>query len=598
MTAAADDDAMAAPEPPLAALLSGAAQPAPPPQKPSAGQRAAWRLTLVGAAFAFGFSAVAVRMAALALSEPVEPQVAAGETALHVARAEITDRAGRPLAMNLPAASVYAHPGEIDDPARAARLLAETLSGVDEARLRARFERRRGFAWIKRPISPGERQAVHDLGLPGVYFGDRDVRVYPAGRMAAHVLGGARAGDEGVRGAEIIGLAGAERWSDETLRDPARAGAPLRLSIDLPAQAALTEVLEEARARLGAKGAWATLMDARTGAIAAMVSLPDFDPNRRPDPADPRVAADARLRNRAVEGVYEFGSVFKPFFAALALERGVIGMDTLIDTKEAVVWGRSVFRDHYRMPPQMTVAQIIAKSSNVGTVRMALMAGTPAAQDFLRKLGMMAPTGIDLAEGRLGKPLAPQRWSDLSTITISFGYGLSVSQTHMAAGYAALVNGGLLVTPTLNPDAGPPGEAARVISPRTSAQMRAILRGVVAGGTGRSAEAPGYLVGGKTGTANKLSRTGRGYDETRTLATFAGAFPMNDPRYVLIVTLDEPTDRSGPKPRRTAGATAAPTAGAAIRRLAPLLGLRPALPDPAPEPAPQPAAALAAAVRG
>lgn len=589
-----NDASAVTPEPPLAALLSGAASAAPTPPKAAAGQRAAWRLTLVGAAFAFGFTAVAVRMATLALSEPVEPRVTASDAKAHVARAEITDRAGRPLAMNLPASSIYAHPAEIDDPARAARMLAEALTDVDEARLRARFERRRSFDWIKRPVSPAERQATHDLGLPGVYFGARDVRVYPAGRMAAHVLGGARAGDEGVRGAEIIGLAGVERWSDEALRDPARAGAPLRLSIDLPAQAALTEVLEEAKTRLGAKGAWATLMDVRTGAIAAMVSLPDFDPNRRPDPADPRVAADARLRNRAVEGVYEFGSVFKPFFAALALERGVVGMETLIDTKGPVVWGRSQFRDHYRMPPEMTVAQIMAKSSNVGTIRLALMAGTAAAQDFLKKLGMMAPTGIDLAEGRLGQPLAPQRWSDLSTITISFGYGLSISQAHMAAGYAALVNGGLLVTPTLNPDAGPPGEDARVISPRTSAQMRAILRGVVEGGTGRSAEAPGYAVGGKTGTANKLSRTGRGYDETRTLATFAGAFPMSDPRYVLIVTLDEPTDRSGPKPRRTAGATAAPTAGAAIRRIAPILGLRPALP----EPEPQPAAALAAAARG
>ena len=562
--------------PPLAAVIgAGARRPVAADERRA---QAEWRLALVAAAFCMAFVAVALRMGALALSEPAEPRVAAAAAEAHVSRAEILDRAGRPLAMNLPAWSAYAHPREIDDIDRAARRLAEALPGLDEAALRERLGRGRLFEWIRRPITPEQRQAIHDSGVPGVYFGAREARVYPAGRMAAHILGGVRAGEEGVAGAEIFGLSGVERSRDEALRDPAREGAPLRLSIDLSAQAALTEVLEAGMRRLGARGAAATLMDARTGAILAMVSLPDFDPNARPDPNDPAVARAAPLRNRAVEGVYEFGSVAKPLFAALALERGLVDMTTMIDAKGPIFWGRSRFKDDYPMPPEMTVADAMARSSNVVAIRLALMAGTPAAQDFLERLGMTRPVPLDLPEARLGQPLAPRRWSDLSTITMSFGYGLSVTQLHLAVAYAALVNGGFLVTPTLDPDAAPPGESARVLSARTSAAMRAVLRATVERGTGRSAEAPGYEVGGKTGTANKLSETGRGYADDRTMATFAAAFPMSDPAYVLLVTLDEPVDRSGPRPRRTAGATVAPITGEAIRRLAPLLGLRPARP--------------------
>jgi len=316
-------------------------------------------------------------------------------------------------------------------------------------------------------------------------------------------------------------------------------------------------------------------MDVRTGQLRALVSLPDFDPNARPAPDDP-AAADGRLRNRAVQDLYEFGSVFKPFAAAAALDRGVIGPRTLVDARGPLVWGRARFRDYYPMPEFMSVADMIAKSSNVATARVALMAGTPAMQDFLRDLGLTEATTLELAEASLGRPQPPARWSDLSTITISFGYGLSSTQLHLAAAYAALVNGGLRVRPTLDADAPPATEADRVMAAQTSAWMRDALRATVERGSGRTAAAPGYAVGGKTGTANKLNRDGPGYDETRTLASFAGVFPIDAPRYVLVVSIDEGEDRSGPKPRRTGGALAAPTAGEAIRRLAPAMGLVPA----------------------
>jgi cell division protein FtsI (penicillin-binding protein 3) len=567
-------------QPPLAALLSGAPRPAPAPALRDEADigRAEWRLALVAFAFVLGFSAVALRMAGLAVVGPSEPRMAASDAAAPAGRAEIVDRTGRPLAMNLPAWSVYAHPHEMDDPDRAAERLAGALEGVSAETLKARFAGGRTFAWVKRPISPDERQAVHDLGLPGVYFGEREIRLYPAGRVAAHVLGGARAGGEGVRHAEIVGLSGVERFHDAALRDPARADRPLKLTLDLPAQAALTEALRAGVERFNAIGAAGVLLDANTGAVVAMASLPDYDPNHPPNPNDPTGGAYRPMMNRVAEGVFELGSTFKPLFAALAIEKGLVGPETLVDTRAPLVWGRHRIRDFSRLPDTMTVTDVIARSSNVGTARLALMAGTPAAQEYLRKLGFFEATGLEIAEAPLGRPLLPPRWSDLSTITISFGHGLSATQLHLAAAYATLVNGGLRVRPTLDPDAPPPTEADRVLSTRTSMMMREILRRTVVKGTGKAAEAPGYEVGGKTGTADKP--VAGGYARDKVLATFAAVFPSSNPQYVLVVTLDEPEDRSGPVVRRTAGAVAAPVAGDAIRRLAPLLGLRPAPPPP------------------
>jgi cell division protein FtsI (penicillin-binding protein 3) len=566
----------------LAALLSGARRSAPDRQPPAdpALARAEWRLALVAFAFLLGFTAVAGRMAALALSTPSEPQTAEADRAAVASRASIVDRAGRELAVNLPAWTVYAHPHEMDDPAEAARKLAAALPGVDADTLAARFAAGRRFAWVKRPISPDERQAVHDLGLPGVYFGAREERVYPAGPVAAHLLGGARAGDEGVNGAETLGLAGVERFFDERLRDPARTE-PLRLSIDLPVQAALTDALRAGMKEMNALGAAGVLLHARTGQVRALVSLPDFDPNARPVENDPEVKRTRPTMNRVAEGVFELGSTFKPLVAALAMDQGLVGPETMMDARGPLVWGRHRIRDFHRMPASMSVTQAMTKSSNVVTARLALMVGTPKVQQYFRDLGFFEATPLEIAEARLGRPLLPPRWVDISTITISFGHGLAATPLHLAAAYATIVNGGYRIRPTLDPDSPGPAESDRVISARTSLAMRAILRETVTHGTGKRAEAPGYEVGGKTGTADK-PRPGGGYFKDKVMSTFAAAFPMSNPEYVLVVTLDEPENREGPIARRTAGVTAAPVAGAAIRRIAPLLGLRPA-PPPAPE---------------
>ncbi len=569
--------------PPLAALLAAdgrAAGPRPDAARHDDIDRAEWRIALVAAGFAFAFVAVALRMGALAVAEPTEPVRVATDAEAHVGRAPIVDARGRPLAVNLPAWSVYAHPNEMDDPMRAADALAATLDGVSAEALRTRFKPGQRFAWVKRPITPEEKQAVHDLGIPGVYFGAREVRVYPQGRTAAHVLGGVASGDEGVDFAETVGLAGVERAFDETLRDPARDGAPLRLSIDLTVQAALREALEAGVERFAARGAWGVLMEARTGVVRALVSLPDFDPNHRPNPNAPEIAAERPLMNRVAEGVYELGSTFKPLFAALAIDRGVASADTMLDATSPLVWGRFRIRDVHRMPDRMSVTDAISESSNTAVARLAMQIGPKAAAEFVERLGMTEPTPLELAEARLGDPLGPERWSEIALITASYGHGIAVTQLHLAAAYAALANGGLLVSPTLDPEAAPPGEERRVLSERAAAQVRAMLRKAVVDGTGGFARAQGYEVAGKTGTAEKPSAGG--YDRRKVLSSFASFFPASDPQYVLVLTLDEPVDDTGPFPRRTAGWTAAPVAGEAIRRTAPLLGLRPRLPPPPP----------------
>ena len=303
------------------------------------------RLLLLGVAFILGFTAVAGRMALTAAAVPVEPRESLAADPIRAQRADIIDRNGAILATNLVTASLYAQPLDMIDPRRAADALAEIFPDLDAAALYNRFTDGRKFVWIKRTVSPEQRQAVHDLGEPGLLFGPRETRLYPNGAVAAHVLGGASFGREGVHAAEVIGVAGVERAEDARLRDPARVTEPLKLSIDLPAQTAMEQVLAEAMQRLDAKGAVGILMEADTGQIRVLASLPDFDPNMRPPLPTSGDPADSPLFNRAAQGRYELGSTFKIFAVAQGLERGAITPKTLIDTKGPMKWGRFTIRD-------------------------------------------------------------------------------------------------------------------------------------------------------------------------------------------------------------------------------------------------------------
>ncbi|MDE0761173.1 MAG: penicillin-binding protein 2 [Planktomarina sp.] len=532
------------------------------------------RLIMIGCIFIISFGVIGMQMTALAMTEPSEPKAQNSINDISVSRADIVDRNGRILATNIETHSLYVHPKQLADPSGTALRLAEIFQDIDAITLKARFNGKQNFLWLRSAISPEEKQAVHDIGDPGLLFGPREMRLYPNGKLAGHILGGTTFGKQGVHSAEVIGVAGVEKEFDELLRDPKYNGRPLKLSVDLSVQSALEKVLRGGMQLMNAKAASAVLMEVHTGEIFAMSSLPDFDPNNRPIGLTKGDQSDDPLFNRAVQGLYEQGSVFKTFTVAQAMELGLVEADTMIDTKR-FRWGKYAIKDYRNYGPELTVEKVLVKSSNVGTARLSQMIGADSQKSFLKSLGLLAATPIELVEGSTAKPQFPSKWSEIATMTISYGHGISGSPLHLAAAYSAIVNGGTFVSPTiLQKSVSEVG--ARIISKNVSDQLRSMLRDVVRTpeGTANLGEVSGYSVGGKTGTAEKTSKTG-GYDAERVLATFASFFPSEDPKYVLIITLDEPEDRMGVEPKRTAGYTAVPVAAEVIRRVAPLLGLVP-----------------------
>ncbi len=535
--------------------------------------RAEGRILVLGVFFVCAFVLVGARMGLLATSEAAEPLASAVGSTIAAQRVDIVDRRGRILATNFETHSLYAQPPLMIDPAGAAVQLAKIFPDLDKARLLKDFTGKRKFVWVKKRISPEQKQAVHEIGDPGLLFGPREMRLYPNGRLAAHVLGGASFGKEGVSSAEVIGVAGVEKQFDAYLRDPANGSKPLQLSLDLTIQAAAERALYGGMKLMNAKGATSVLMDVHTGEVISVVSLPDFDPNDRPRPPTSGEPADSPLFNRAVQGVYELGSVFKIFTAALALDLGLVNPETMIDIRGPLRWGKFKISDFHNYGRELSVTRIIVKSSNIGTARLAMQIGPKRQKAFMDAMGMLEATPFEIVEAAGGRPLAPKKWSELSAMTISYGHGLSTSPMHLAAGYAAIANGGHYVSPTILRQKGPQ-HGPRVMSAQSAAQARKMLRLVVTEGTASFGEVPGYDVGGKTGTADKPKPRG-GYYDKKVIATFASIFPISDPKYVLVVSLDEPSVHSYGELRRTAGWTAVPVAAEMIGRIAPLLGLRP-----------------------
>ena len=536
--------------------------------------RAEGRLLVLGAFFFIAFGVIGARMGSFATSDPVEPRSATLGSVISAARADIVDRNGNLLATNFDTHALYAQPKHMIDPQRAADELVKVFPDLDHARLIKDFTGDRKFLWLRKKISPEQMQAVHEIGDPGLLFAPREMRLYPNGSLAAHVMGGASFGKEGVAAAEVIGVAGAEKYFDDYLRDPANGATPLQLSIDLTVQAASERILYGGMKLMNAKGATSVLMDVHTGEVISVVSLPDFDPNNRPRAATSGDQSDSPLFNRSVQGVYELGSVFKIFTAVQAIDLGLVNSSTMIDTKGPMrVGGFNIGEFRNKNYGTLSVTDIIVKSSNRGTGRMALQIGVKRQKAFLDSMGFFDSTPFEIVEASGGQPLLPERWTDLSAVTISYGHGLSSSPMHLAAGYATIANGGRAVTPTLLKKTGPV-YGPRVMSEGAAKAARMMLRKVVSQGTASFGEVEGYAVGGKTGTADKPNPSG-GYFEKKVIATFVSMFPAHDPKYVLIVTLDEPVETSGDKPRRTAGWTAVPVAAEMIRRIAPLLGMRP-----------------------
>ena len=547
-------------------------------QAPSSGRKSVdqsrLRLMCVAVFFALSFGALGLRLVEVSLvgsgalpfkklvSEPQlliaqeEDVDTAAVAPQKVIRRDIVDRNGQVVATSVATASLAANPTLIRHDREVADALAALIPGLDRNALRARLANKHSsFVYIKRHLTPAQQEAVNNLGVPGLFFEPDTRRVYPYGSLMAHVLG--------FVGVDNQGLAGIERSQDRALMEPWHEEA-LKLSIDVRVQAMLHDELAKAVKTYRAIGATGVVSDIRTGEVIAMVNLPDFDPNQ-PQKADP----NARF-NRASLGAYEMGSVFKTFTTAAALDSGVVSMRGGYDARKPIKVARYMIRDAHPENRWLSVPEIFAYSSNIGTVKMALDVGTPRMKDFLGKLGMFTPVHTELSEA--AQPLVPHEWREINTMTISYGHGISVSPLHVVRAFAALSGDGKL-RPLTFLRGHKVMEEVPVIKPDTVARVRELLRIVVAHGTAKAANAAGYAVGGKTGTAEKVS--GRGYKHDAKLASFVGVFPAHDPQYVILAMIDEPKGTKATYGYATGGWVAAPLVGSFVQRAAPALGLSP-----------------------
>ena len=516
------------------------------------------RLMVAGALFTAAFAVIGIRVVDVSVfSDTAEPRYSRSiaKDEKHTGRADIVDRNGVLMATSLRTASLYANPRLVLDPEQAALQLATALPDIDVKDIENKLRSNRGFVWLKRHLTPRQQYAVNRLGIPALNFQREERRMYPMGSLAAHALG--------FTDIDNRGLAGVERYFDKELRTRQE---NMALSIDVRVQHVMEHELGLAMKKFSAIGAAGLVMDVNTGEVVAMSSLPSFDPNQ---PGD--IDQDLRF-NRTTLGVYEMGSTFKIFTTAMALDAGTVSLQGGYDATNPIRIARFTIRDFHAKKRWLSVPEIFMYSSNIGTVKMALDVGIPGHRNFLSSIGMMKPVAIELSE--TGAPLTPDRWREINSMTISFGHGLAVSPLHLVAGVSAMVNGGIYRTPTLirrKPTDVSVGK--RVITADTSAKMRRLMRLVVENGTGRNAAAPGYLVGGKTGTAEKVS--GHGYKKKALISSFVAAFPMHEPRYVVLVMLDEAKGIKETFGYATGGWVAAPAVGAIVQRIAPVLGLRP-----------------------
>ena len=523
------------------------------------------RLLIGGALMAAAFLVVGARLFDIVvLNENEDLRRAAARDIVRpdiMARADIVDRNGILLATSLPTASLFANPHKVSDPASAATRIVEVLPDLSEEVVAARLSADKGFVWLRRNLTPTQQFEINRLGIPGLDFEEEERRVYLHGRLAGHIIG--------FTNVDNAGLAGIEQSMDAAISG---AKEPLKLSIDIRVQQIVRQELAAQIEKFKAIGGGGIVLDVRTGEVISMVSLPDFDPNA------PAQAPDETRFNRITLGVYELGSVFKIFNHAIALETGAASMSKSYDATKPIKISRFRISDYHPENRWLTVPEIFKLSSNIGSAKMALDIGSERQRKYLGHLGLLRRTSIELPEQSM--PIIPARWREINTMTISYGHGIAVSPLHLASAVAATVNGGILRPATLIRAKTPETGGVQVFSAETSDKMRRLLRLVVENGTGRNADAPGYLVGGKTGTAEK--QVNGSYKRNALISSFVGVFPATDPRFVVYIMIDEPKGIRESFGYATGGWTAAPVVGGVIKRMAPLMGIKP-LDETAPE---------------
>ena len=512
------------------------------------------RRIIIGAVLsAAAFALVGIRLAHVTLMRPLDT---GREAAAVIARADLTDRNGELLARDLPVKDLYARPQVFWNKPQAAHDLAGA-TGADERRLLNGFNNaKHPYVLIARQISPAVEAKVMHLGLPGLEFEDSGKRYYPDGRNAAQVVGVTDPDNNGVSGLEL-GL-------EKQIRQAA--GGKVATSIDMRVQYILAHEVEEARHTFTARAAGGIVMDVNTGEVLAMVSSPDFDPNQR------RLSQGDSSRNIMAQDVYELGSVFKIFTFAMALEDHTLrSLDEVFQIGQVYKLGKHSIHEAEHMPATLAARDILAQSSNIGTLQIALRSGPVRQREFLGNLGLLKPVTTDLPE--TARPLFPAtNWGQIQTATIGFGQGISVAPLSFVTAAAEVVNGGRRITPTFLKQESRDLRGEQVIKESTSVEMRDLLRYVVTNGSGKKADIAGYDVGGKTGSAQVPGPHGR-YIPHALRTSFFGVFPVHDPRYAVFILLDQPHGTKETAGFALAGWTAAPTVGRVIQRIAPLVGV-------------------------
>ncbi|RUM99793.1 penicillin-binding protein 2 [Pseudaminobacter arsenicus] len=528
------------------------------------GGRAKNRVVMTMAVFFGIYATIAGRLVYLGLQDP---EASSGPVArITASRPDIIDRNGEVLATDIKTASLFAEPRRIIDADEVIEKLQTVLPDIEVEQTYRKLKSGTGFVWLQRQLTPRQQADIMQLGIPGIGFRTEKRRFYPGGSTAAHILG--------LTNIDNQGIAGMEKYiDDQGLADLRASGLveadnlkPVKLSIDNRVQHIVHDEITRALEKYQAIAAGAVVLNAKTGEVLAMASVPDFDPN------NPYNALDKDRLNRMSAGVYEMGSTIKSFTTAMALDSGKVTLDSTFDARRPITIGRQTIRDFHGKGRVLTVPEVFIYSSNIGSAREADVVGIEGHREFLKRIGLLDRLQTELPE--VARPTEPKVWKKVHSITIAFGHGMSTTPLQTAVGAAALMNGGRLMNPTFLPrtEEEAIARSTQVVSPQTSADMRYLYRLNAEKGSGKRAEVPGYRVGGKTGTAEKVVN-GR-YAPGVRFNAFLAAFPMDDPQYIVLSIVDEPKPEK-PGLGATSGLNAAPVVANIIRRSASFLGVKP-----------------------